>query len=444
MWTPPPRPAEIESLEALYLAGLHLETHGAGNGLAEEYHREAIRRDPRDIRNNAALGRALLRRGELAGAEVHLRTAVATQTRFDAHPHEGEPSYSLGLCLRLQGRWQLGPAREWWERSRRWGPAPPAAHRGLAIVHLREGRGPRRALRCLELALRLDPGDHRLALEVDYLRKRSGATPEQRVSFLDARRRAAGEHEDLSVELMTLLNTVGRHRQALAVGRGRRLDEWSPGLARLAEQQVLALVEIARRRALASRLARALDLLERARSCAGGIGADHHGYRTRIAHWQGVVLDLMGERALAMGERALARESWNEAATGSLHDAARAALPVPAPEGAFYRGLALDRLGDPPAARDLFTGLLEGAGPEPSDGDGDSVLPGSDFPADDDAASGREAGRRFAAALGAWGLGRRAAARRELTSVLGLDSSHQSAHIHLRWLRDEASPGDRP
>jgi Tfp pilus assembly protein PilF len=97
-------PAEVPSTEALYLAALHLEQYRHATREPEDYYREALRRDPGDVRNNNALGLLLLRRGQCARAEPLFRAAIATQTRHNPNPYDGEPHYNLGLCLRFLGQ----------------------------------------------------------------------------------------------------------------------------------------------------------------------------------------------------------------------------------------------------------------------------------------------------------------------------------------------------
>ena len=104
--TEPPRPDAVKTVEELWLTGLHLEQYRHATRLPEPYWREALRRDPDDIRSNTSLGVRLLRSGEFRAAEEHLRRAIARQTRRNPNPSDGEPSYQLGLCLRLQGRLQ--------------------------------------------------------------------------------------------------------------------------------------------------------------------------------------------------------------------------------------------------------------------------------------------------------------------------------------------------
>jgi tetratricopeptide (TPR) repeat protein len=101
----PPPPAEVASLEELFLIGLHLEQYRHATWEPEPYYREALRRDPGDSRSNNALGLLMLRRGVFPEAESFFRRAVERITSRNPNPYDGEPSYNLGLALRLQGRY---------------------------------------------------------------------------------------------------------------------------------------------------------------------------------------------------------------------------------------------------------------------------------------------------------------------------------------------------
>ena len=99
-----PHPAKLPGAEALFLAGTHLEQYRHATREPEDYYREALRRDPDDIRGNNALGLLLLRRGQFAKAEPCFRTAIRTQTRHNPNPRDGEPFYNLGVCLNYLDR----------------------------------------------------------------------------------------------------------------------------------------------------------------------------------------------------------------------------------------------------------------------------------------------------------------------------------------------------
>jgi len=101
-----PAPVDICSLEELYLTGLHIEQYRHATRRAEDYYREALRRDPEDIRCNNALGRLLLGKCDYAGAEVCFRRAVKRMTYRNPNPCDGEPYYNLGLALFYQDRFE--------------------------------------------------------------------------------------------------------------------------------------------------------------------------------------------------------------------------------------------------------------------------------------------------------------------------------------------------
>ncbi|MDF3058987.1 MAG: hypothetical protein K0R17_3202, partial [Rariglobus sp.] len=102
--TEPPAPEAIVGADELFLTGLHLEQYRHATRSPVPYWKEALRRDPGDARCNNALGRWHLHRGEFAIAENYFRAAVERLTHRNPNPHDGEPHYHLGLCLRFLGR----------------------------------------------------------------------------------------------------------------------------------------------------------------------------------------------------------------------------------------------------------------------------------------------------------------------------------------------------
>ncbi len=102
---PPKLPHAIESLEELYLTGLHVEQYLHFTLDPAPYWQRALQLDPTDARSNNALGRLLLRRGDFAQAEQLFRRAIQTLTRYNFNPYDGEPYYNLGLALAYQGRY---------------------------------------------------------------------------------------------------------------------------------------------------------------------------------------------------------------------------------------------------------------------------------------------------------------------------------------------------
>jgi tetratricopeptide (TPR) repeat protein len=98
------QPEEVENNEQLFLTGQHLEQYRHATYHPLPYYNEALKRDPKDIRNNNALGAWYLRRGAFAKSEPYFRKAVETSVSRNPNPFDSECYYNLGLALKFQGR----------------------------------------------------------------------------------------------------------------------------------------------------------------------------------------------------------------------------------------------------------------------------------------------------------------------------------------------------
>ncbi len=97
-------PKAITLIEQLYLTGLHLEQYRHATFNPIDYYREALSRDPGDVRCNNALGLLLMRRGQFQQAQPCFEKAIETLTKRNPNPYDGEPYYNLGCCLKLQSK----------------------------------------------------------------------------------------------------------------------------------------------------------------------------------------------------------------------------------------------------------------------------------------------------------------------------------------------------
>jgi tetratricopeptide (TPR) repeat protein len=102
--TEPAAPRDMRSADELFIAGLHLEQYRHATRSPDLYWREALRRDPLDLRCNNSLGLWHLRRGEFETAKTHFCKAIERLTLRNANPYDGEAYYNLGLCLRFLNR----------------------------------------------------------------------------------------------------------------------------------------------------------------------------------------------------------------------------------------------------------------------------------------------------------------------------------------------------
>ena len=97
-------PHEIQTIEELYLTGLHIEQYRHATYLPDPYYLEALKRDPGDIRANNAYGQLLLRRGLFEKSEAYFRKAIERMTAKNPNPYDSEAYVNLGLSLLYQGR----------------------------------------------------------------------------------------------------------------------------------------------------------------------------------------------------------------------------------------------------------------------------------------------------------------------------------------------------
>ncbi len=98
------QPKDIETVEELYLQGLHLEQYRHATFNPVDYYREALRRSPNDVRCNNAMGLLNLRRGQLENAISFFDKAIETLTYHNPNPYDGEPFFNKGIGLNFLGK----------------------------------------------------------------------------------------------------------------------------------------------------------------------------------------------------------------------------------------------------------------------------------------------------------------------------------------------------
>ncbi len=98
------QPKDIETVEQLYLRGLHLEQYRHATYNPTDYYLEALSREPKDVRNNNAMGLWLLRKGRFEEALEYFNIAIDTLTQHNPNPYDGEPLFNKGLTLKFLGK----------------------------------------------------------------------------------------------------------------------------------------------------------------------------------------------------------------------------------------------------------------------------------------------------------------------------------------------------
>jgi tetratricopeptide (TPR) repeat protein len=336
-----------------------------------------------------------------------LRSAIA------ADPDDPRAPYYLGLLLYDRRRYAEAVAL--WERAAELDPAFPTVHRNLGIAAFNHLGRPRRARAAYEAALAADPDDARLLYEADQLAKRMNVPSATRLRRLEARRDLVDRRDDLSVELATLRNDVGRHEDALRLILGRRFHPWEGGEGLVATQYETAHLRLADRALERGRADEALAHAQAAERYPASLGEGRH----LLAPRQHIL------RRIGLALRAAGDEE------GAVTALSEAAVPPAAPSAATYEAaLALRALGDEPTARALLRGLGRHA----------KAQAGADVRIDyfatslpdfllfeDDLARRNRIECRYLEGLAALGLERPRAAERAFRDVIALDGHHQGA-----------------
>lgn len=181
----PPLPEAIESVEELYLTGLHLSQYRHPTRSPLLYWNVALERDPADARVNLALADREYRLGLYESALARIDIALARVTRRNANPQDAEGFYLRGLVLRRLGRTteaEQAFGKAGWDGA--W-----AAAAGFALAQSLAFRGQNRsALRVLDTLDGVVAHDtRRIALRAIILR-RLGDEASARRLLLDALR----------------------------------------------------------------------------------------------------------------------------------------------------------------------------------------------------------------------------------------------------------------
>ncbi|MCU0363158.1 MAG: DUF5107 domain-containing protein [Bacteroidales bacterium] len=96
----PPLPAEIKTIEELFLTGSRILQFYNPTLNAMDYFSEALVRDPGDIRTNIAVGKIHLKNSEYALARKYFTRALKRLTKDYTRPSDCEALYLEGLTLR--------------------------------------------------------------------------------------------------------------------------------------------------------------------------------------------------------------------------------------------------------------------------------------------------------------------------------------------------------
>jgi tetratricopeptide (TPR) repeat protein len=346
---------------------------------------------------------------------------VVTRSPDDALAHQ-----LLGFWLYDRRRHE--EAMRHWETAVRLEPFNGVVWRCLGIAAFNQRRNANAARRAYDRALEARPDDARLLYEQDQLWKRIGVAPARRLRTLAARRDLVEQRDDLVLEFCALLNHAQRAPEVRDIMRRRRFQPWEGGEGNALAQHVRTQIALGRAALEAGDAQQAREEFERALVCPENLGEARHPLAnpSEILFW-------LGEACAAAGDKAAARQAWQQAARsrGDFQGMAVRAYS----EMSYFTALALSRLGRASVARQMLRGMIDYARRlrrQPAVVDYFATSLPTMLLFHDDLDARQRLHADLLEALAHLGLGKTAPATRLLRDVLAKDPAHALANDLLR------------
>lgn len=163
-----PTAQEIESVQDLYLAGVHVEQYRDPAVLPDAYWKEALKRDSRHIPSLIAMARYEYKRFAMDEALSYIEKSLELLSRYNERPQSGEAYYVHGLILEAMGQYQK--AYDSYQKAAWAADAVAAAMTRISMLDIRNGE-PEKAI--LHAGVALDYGrNNSLAIAVNAIAER--------------------------------------------------------------------------------------------------------------------------------------------------------------------------------------------------------------------------------------------------------------------------------
>ena len=356
---------------------------------------------------------------------VRIEEMIVLQAALAENPSDARAHYYLGNIFYDKKRYEEA-IREW-ESSVQIDPSFAIPWRNLGIAYFNVRKDADAALAAYENAFKANPADARLLYEADQLRKRTGACASQRLAALENHSALVSQRDDLTVELITLLNQTGRAEQALEVLLSRRFNPWEGGEGLVSGQYVWAHILLGRSLLESGNPQKALAHLSAAREYPQNLGEGKHllTSETHLDYFAGLALSQMGREDEA-------RTYWTRAAADDS----------PITWLSYYRAMSLEVLGRKEEAASLVRQMSDFAQKQ-MEAEVKIDYFATSLPNlllfEDDLRKRNEVDCLFVLALSELGVRKPERAMELLNQVLSLDCNHIAAQHEIESLTRVAS-----
>jgi len=356
---------------------------------------------------------------------------IVLESVVSAQPQDHKAHYYLG-------NWKYDKKRhndaiDHWEASRQIHGELATVHRNLALAYYNKRGDAQAALVSLEKAFACRMSDARVFFELDQLYKKLGCAPTDRFEKLASHQELVSKRDDLYLEYVTLLNSLGKHDQAAAALAARKFHPWEGGEGKVTGQYVFAHVELAKRALEENNAVHAIELLQKACVYPENLGEGKltGAQENHIFYYLGIAFEILKKPEYACRYFKAASEGLEEPSSAMYYN-------DQPPEMIFYQGMALLKLNKEKEAKRRFNKLIDYAEKHLFDEvkfDYFAVSLPEFLVFEDDMNKRNEIHCHFMRGLGLLGLGQHAQAEKELMEVLQMETNHQGALIHLRMCK---------
>lgn len=242
-----------------------------------------------------------------------------------------------------------------YELAREKCPDFPTVHRNLTLAYYNVYNEPQKAYAELLKAFELDESDSRVYMELDQLRRRMNFPLEERLVDMEKHLELVRDRDDMYLEYVTVLNTLGRNKEALELIEKRHFHQWEGGEGKAAAQYLTSLYMLAKKVIADGDYAEAKKLLTQAVDDYPhnlGEGKLESAQENNLYYLLGVVCDKLGEKEYAQ-ECLLKAEKGLSEPVGMMY------YNDQPPEMIYYQGLAFAKLGDTEQAQVRFNKLVD-------------------------------------------------------------------------------------
>lgn len=336
--------------EVIALADITTQLDTAISSLVGYYKAWAILNDTKDVAQAISIVQETEKQFTPTFFPNHIDALIALQTLTELAVQAPKALYWLG-CIWYDRR-QYDEALVAWEQSatiERY----PSTLRNLSLAYYNKYNRTEESIALLEEAFHIEPTDARLLMELDQLYKCLNRTPEDRFAFLDRNKAAAFSRDDTYLEYITLLNELGKCKEALTLIMHHQFHPWEGGEGKVTTQYLYANLELAKSAIATGDYESALTFIDVCYHYPHNLGEGKLETTTEndIDYYRALTLEKLGRTKEA-------HEYLLKTITGSSEPVAAMYYNDQKPDKIFYQGLALLALNREEEAKGRFNKLI--------------------------------------------------------------------------------------